>query len=103
MGGVVTNVENGIKRFLYIHRAYPTKQGVQKINDIKNLFQLGFVRFFLLKQKNLNDFRTGCPKSALRGGKVSATKRWVKSRICRYGLTEDFLGKYHRALIFGPP
>ena len=40
-------------------------------NYISKLFQLGFVkRIFRIKQKDQNNFCTGCPKSALRGGKT---------------------------------
>ena len=64
---------------------------------------MGCKKNFLLQQKNSKYFCTGCPKSALRGGKTkffdfffkgaSAIKIWEKSRIFRYGLPEDFFNR----------
>ena len=67
---------------------------------------------FLINAKKMKYFCTGCPKSALCGGKtkflifffkgVSAIKSWEKSNIFRYGLPEDFLNKGQKTT-GGPP
>ena len=47
----------------------------KKISDIQKLFEVGFVkRFFFMKGEKSKLFCTGCPKSAVRGCKLTFWK-----------------------------
>ena len=84
------------KIFIFPHFVCRGSQGVPK-HSKKTMISKN--NFFLLKQKNLKYFCTGCPKIALRVGKIKLLEfffhRGIRNKklgkiIFRYGLPEVF-------------